>query len=274
MPTQAQKCETFVQLHESPDAFIIANPWDPGSARLLQGMGFKALATTSGGFAFTLGKADGKPTLEEKLAHCRAIVAVTDIPVSADFEDGYASAPEDVARNIGAMIETGVAGCSIEDFDRSAQQMYDETLAIERISAAVEAARSADFPFTLTARAEHLLRVGSDLDAAIRRLKSYEAAGADVLFAPGVRTIEDLKTVTSSINRPFNVLGVILTNATLADMQAAGAKRVSIGSSLPFVGAKPIIESCEAMIRKGTFDWVSEMASPGSVMALMDKDLS
>ena len=272
MPSQAEKCATFLELHQSPDAFIIANPWDPGSARLLQGMGFKALATSSGGFAFTLGKADGEPTLDEKLAHCRAIVAVTDIPVSVDFEDGYASAPEDVAKNVRALIETGVAGCSIEDFDRSAQQMYDETLAIERVSAAVEAARSVDFPFSLTARAEHLLRVGPDLDAAIKRLQAFEAAGADVLFAPGVGTIDDLKTVTGAISKPFNVLGIMLPGATLADMQAAGAQRVSIGGSLPFVGTKPIIESCEAMMNEGTFNWVSDMASPGSVMALMNKD--
>ncbi len=271
MPTQAEKCATFVQLHQGPEAFIIPNPWDTGSARLLQGMGFKALATSSSGFAFALGKADGEPTLEEKLAHCRAIAAATDIPISADFEDGYAAAPEDVARNIRALIETGVAGCSIEDFDRSTQKMYDEGLAIERIRAAVETVRSADVPFTLTARAEHLLRVGPDLDSVIRRLQSYEAAGADVLFAPGIRTTEDLKTVTSSIDKPFNVLGVMLAGATLADIQAAGARRVSVGGCLPFVGAKPIVASCEAMLTEGRFDWVSEMEPPASVMARMAK---
>ncbi len=270
MPTQAEKCAAFVQLHQGPEAFIIPNPWDTGSARLLQGMGFKALATSSSGFAFALGKADGEPTLEEKLAHCRAIVAATDIPISADFEDGYAAAPEDVAKNVRALIETGVAGCSIEDFDRSSQQMYDEVLAVERVSAAVEAARSADVDFTLTARAEHLLRRGPDLDATIQRLQAYEAAGADVLFAPGIRSIADLQTVTSAIGKPFNVLGVMLGNATLADMQAAGARRVSIGGSLPFVGVKPVIESCQAMIGQGRFDWVSEMASQADVLALMN----
>ncbi len=274
MPTQSQKCETFAELHRRTEAFIIANPWDPGSARLLQGMGFKALATSSSGFAYTLGKADGEPTLEEKLAHCRAVAAVTDIPVSADFEDGYASAPEDVARNVGAMIETGVAGCSIEDFDRASKQMYDEVLALERISAAVEASRAVDFPFVLTARAEHLLRVGPDFDAVITRLQAYEAAGADVLFAPGIRTVEDLQTVTGAISKPFNVLGVMLTGATLADMQAAGAQRISIGGSLPFVGAKPIIESCEAMLSQGSFDWAADMASPGDVIALMKRGQS
>ena len=270
MPTQAEKCAAFVALHQGADAFIIANPWDPGSARLLEGMGFKALATSSSGFAFALGKSDGEPTLDEKLAHCRAVAAVTDVPVSADFEDGYARAPEDVATNVRAMIETGVAGCSIEDFDRSAQTMYDEALAIERISAAVEAARSVNFPFTLTARAEHLLRVGPDLDAAIKRLQAYEAAGADVLFAPGIGTLDDLRTVTGAVGKPFNALGVMIAGATLADMQAAGAKRVSIGSVLPFIGAKPVIECCEAMLNQGTFDWVANMVSPAKALGLMN----
>lgn len=269
MPTQAEKCRTFADLHTQAEAFIIANPWDPGSARLLQGSGFKALATSSGGFAYTLGKDDGEPTLEEKLAHCRAIAAVTDIPVSADFEDGYASKPEDVAKNVAAMVETGVAGCSIEDFDRATKQMYDPGLAVERVAAAVEVVKALDFPFVLTARAEHLLRVDQNLDAAITQLQAYEAAGADVLFAPGVRSLEDLKTVTAAINKPFNVLGVMVAGATLADLQAAGAQRVSIGGSLPFVGAKPILEACEAMMQEGRFDWVANMASTGKVMGLI-----
>ena len=193
MPTQAEKCAAFAALHTQPEAFIIANPWDPGSARLLQGMGFKALATSSAGFAFALGKADGEPTLEEKLDHCRAICRVTDIPVSADFEDGYASAPQEVANNVRAMIDTGVAGCSIEDFDRSNQSMYEPSLAVERVAAAVETAHAADVQFTLTARAEHLLRVGQDIDAVIERLQAYEAAGADVLFAPGVSSLADVR---------------------------------------------------------------------------------
>ena len=149
--------------------------------------------------------------------------------------------------------------------------MYDETRDRTR-QRSCGTARSVDFPFSLTARAEHLLRVGPDLDAAIKRLQAFEAAGADVLFAPGVGTIDDLKTVTGAISKPFNVLGIMLPGATLADMQAAGAQRVSIGGSLPFVGTKPIIESCEAMMNEGTFNWVSDMASPGSVMALMNKD--
>lgn len=271
MPSQAEKCQAFAALHQQDEAFIIANPWDAGSAMLLQGLGFKALATSSGGFALTLGKADGQPSLEEKLAHCRAVAAATDIPVSADFEDGYASAPEDVAKNVAAMIETGVAGCSIEDFDRAAQQMYDTTLAVERVAAAAEVVKGLDFPFQLTARAEHLLRGGADLDSVIARLQAFEAAGADVLFAPGVNSLEDLRTITDSINKPFNVLGVMLAGATLQDMQAAGAQRVSIGGSLPFVGAKPILESCASMLEEGRFDWVANSAPYGEVMALINR---
>lgn len=274
MPNQAEKCNLFRELHEKDEAFIIANPWDVGSAKLLQGLGFKALATSSSGFAFAIGKGDGQPTLEEKLTHCRSVAAATDIPVSADFEDGYAVSPEDVARNLAALIETGVAGCSIEDFDRGEKQLFDASLAIERVAAAVEVVRGLSFPFQLTARAEHLLRGGTSLDEVIERLQAYEAAGADVLFAPGIRSLEDLRTVTGAVNKPFNVLGVMLPGATLADLQAAGARRVSIGGSLPFVGMKPILESCQAMIEEGRFDWVQNMAPPGDLLGLMSKGAS
>lgn len=271
MPTQEEKCLTFEKLHSGAEAFIIANPWDAGSAKVLQGMGFKALATSSSGFAFAIGKEDGQPTLQEKLSHCRAVAAATDIPVSADFEDGYASSPEDVAKNVAALIETGVAGCSIEDFDRTEKQLFDGSLAIERVSAAAEVVSALDFSFQLTARAEHLLRGRTSLDEVIERLNAYEAAGADVLFAPGIGSLEDLKTVTDAIGKPFNVLGVMVPGATLADFQAAGAQRVSIGGSLPFVGMKPIIESCAAMINDGSFEWVKNMAPPGEVISLMNK---
>ncbi|MEM7097721.1 MAG: isocitrate lyase/phosphoenolpyruvate mutase family protein [Pseudomonadota bacterium] len=269
MPTQAEKCQAFADLHGQREAFIIANPWDAGSALMLQGLGFKALATSSGGFALTLGKADGQPTLDEKLAHCRAVASVTDIPVSADFEDGFAQAPEDVARNVTAVIATGVAGCSIEDFDRSTQQMYEPTEAIERVAAAVEVSKDAGIGFMLTARCEHLLRGGTDLDQVINQLQAYEAAGADVLFAPGIKSLHDLKTITSAVNKPFNVLGVMLPGASLEELQEAGAQRVSIGGSLPFVGAKPILESCRRMLNDGRFDWVANSAPYAELMKLM-----
>lgn len=168
-------------------------------------------------------------------------------------------------------MATGVAGCSIEDFDRSAKALHELPLAVERIEAAVEVTRGLDFPFIFTARAEHLLRAGRDLDEVITRLQAYEAAGADVLYAPGIGSLEDLKTVTDALERPFNMLGVTIPGATLADFAAAGAQRVSIGGSLPFVGAKPIIESCEAMLSEGRFDWVANSVSYPKVLELMNK---
>ena len=269
MPTQAEKCQTFADLHSQPDAFIIPNPWDVGSARLFQGMGFKALATTSSGFAYTLGKADGQPTLDEKLTHCRALAAATDIPVSVDFEDGYASSPEQVAENVEVLSSTGVAGFSIEDFNRESKELYELPLAVERLTAAIERAKRQDFSLTVTARAEHLLRAGHDLDVVIERLQAYQAAGADVLFAPGLSSLDDLETVTSVIDSPFNVLGVMIPGATLADLERAGAKRVSIGGALTFAAAKPTLEFGEAMLKDGSFSWVAEMAPYQRVMELM-----
>jgi 2-methylisocitrate lyase-like PEP mutase family enzyme len=269
MTTVAEKRRQFAALHSQPEAFIIPNPWDVGSARLLEGLGFKALATTSSGFAYALGKADGQPTLEEKLAHCRAIAAATSIPVSADFEDGFAREPGQVAKNVASLIETGVAGCSIEDFDRDAKSLFELPLAVERVAAAVEAAGRADVPFTLTARAEHLLRGGRDLEEVIGRLKAFESVGADVVYAPGITSLEDLKTVTRELNQPFNVLGVLIPGATLADFQAAGAKRVSIGGALTWAAAKPIIEFGEQMLNDGSFAWTAQMASGRRIHELM-----
>ncbi len=260
MPTQAEKCRQFADLHTQSAAFVMPNPWDVGSARILQGLGFKALATTSSGFAYTLGKADGQPTLDEKLEHCRIIAASTDIPLSVDFEDGYAAAPDRVAQNVGALIATGAAGCSLEDFDRESKSLYDLPLAVERLHAALEVASNLDFPFTVTARAEHLLRADRDLDEVIKRLKSYEAAGADVLFAPGITSLEDLQTVTHELNKPFNVLGAAMPNATLKEFQAAGAQRVSIGGALTYAAAKPIIEFGEMMLNEGSFAWSAQIA--------------
>ena len=261
MPTQSEKCHSFAALHSASEAFIIANPWDVGSALLMQGLGFKALATTSGGFAYTLGKQDGEPTLEEKLAHCRSIAAATNIPLNADFEDGYAADADGVAKNVEALIATGTAGCSIEDFDREGKTLYELPAAVERLTAAIETAHKVDFPYTITARAEHLLRAGQDLDEVITRLQAYEAAGADVLYAPGVVSLDDLRTITNELNKPFNMLGVTIPTATLTDFQAAGAQRVSIGGALTYAAAKPIIDFGEAMLNEGSFAWTAQMAS-------------
>ncbi len=269
MPTQVEKCKAFKALHEADGAFVIPNPWDVGTARLMQGMGFKALATTSAGFAFTIGKVDGQPTLEEKLAHCRAIARATDIPVNVDFEDGFAAEPKRVAEHVSRLIETGVAGCSIEDFNRETQVFYGFDVAVERVAAAVQVVKAAGFPFMLTARAENLIRGVQDLDDTIRRLKAFEAAGADVLFAPGIASLDVLRTVTGELERPFNVLGVLIPSAKLDDLAAAGAKRVSIGNALTFAALKPVLDFGKAMIETGDLSWVAQMASGREIYKLL-----
>ena len=206
MPDQLEKCETFKNLHREEQAWVIPNPWDVGSARLLQGLGFRALATTSSGFAYTLGRADGEVTLEEKLFHCKSIVSSTDIPVNADFENGFNEDTAMVAENIKRLAETGVAGCSIEDYSRDEHVLYDFSRSVERVQAAAEAIAELNIPIQLTARAENLLRGVDDLDDTIARLKAFEAAGADVLYAPGIDSLERLQTVTCELEKPFNVL--------------------------------------------------------------------
>ena len=267
--SQADKCADFQALHASEGAFIIPNPWDAGTARLLQGLGFKALATTSAGFAFSLARADGQPTLEEKLAHCRAITAATDIPVNVDFEDGFAADPETVAANVTRLLDTGIAGCSIEDFNRQRQSLYEFDLAVERVAAAKAAIEASGMPVLLTARCENLLRGVQDRDDTIARLQAFEAAGADVLYAPGITSLDDLATVTGAVSKPFNVLGVMIPGATLADFAAAGAKRVSVGSALTWAALKPVLDAGRAMIDEGDFSWISALASGRDIAALM-----
>lgn len=266
MSTQAEVCRQFQALHQQPEAFVIPNPWDAGTARLLQGMGFKALASTSSGFALTLGKTDGRTTLEEALAHFRALADATEVPINADFENGLADDPAGVADHVRQVVETGVAGCSVEDFSRDGQYLYDFELAVERVAAAAEVVSCLEFPFMLTARAENLLRGVEDLDDTIRRLQAFEMAGASVLYAPGIRTLDDLAHVTAELTAPFNVLGVRIPGATLADFQEAGAKRVSIGGALTYAAMKPVLEAGKAMLEHGDFGWVSNIAS-GRVIA-------
>lgn len=269
MTSQRQKCERFRDLHQGDSAFIIPNPWDAGSARLLQGLGFDALATTSAGFAFTLAQGDGQPGLEQKLAHCRSLAAATDVPVNADFEDGYADTPEGVAANVTALAATGVAGCSIEDFSRAQGRLYERGEALERLAAAVSAVRALDVPFQLTARCENLLRGVDDLEDTIERLQAYQSAGADVLYAPGIRSLDDLATVTGAVERPFNVLGVFMPQATLADFAAAGARRVSVGGALVWAALKPLLDAGREMREQGTFGWLGNVASGAEVGRLM-----
>ena len=212
--TQADKGRRFKALHES-GTFLIPNPWDAGSARMLQGIGYQALATTSAGFANTLGRLDGQVTLDEKLAHCRLICDVTTIPVNVDFENGFADEPKAVATNVERLVFTGVVGASIEDWANG--KIYDFALAVERVHAAAEVAHGQESSFLLTARCENLLRGVLDMDDTIRRLLAYSAAGADVLYAPGLRTLEQVQTVLDAVDKPLNVLGAMMPVVTVAE---------------------------------------------------------
>ena len=271
MPTQAEKVATFRELHESGESFVIPNPWDAGSARLLQGFGFKALATTSAGFAQTLGRMDGQVSLEEKLIHCESLVAVTDIPVSADFENGFADDPEDVAANLIKASGTGLAGASIEDF--SGNGIYDFTLAVARIQACSEAKGKMATDFVLTGRAENLLRGVNDLEDTIRRLQAYEKAGADVLYAPGLSSLEQIQQVMAEITKPMNVLTAFLPNVSVDEFNSIGVARLSIGSALANHAIGATISAANAMMgndrETGSFQWMSDAAPGGEIKRLL-----
>jgi 2-methylisocitrate lyase-like PEP mutase family enzyme len=234
----------FRALHEGPP-FAIPNPWDTGSARMLEALGFKALATTSSGFAFTLGRRDGAATLDEVVAHTAALVEATTIPVSVDIENGYGSSPEDAATAVARVAAAGAAGGSIEDWDGDGS-LYPLEQAVERVAAAVEAARAAG-GFVLTARAENHIRDNPDLDDTIERLQAYERAGADVLYAPGLRTVEEIRTVADAVSLPLNVLA--RPNLTFAEMTEAGAQRVSVGGALAWVAVSAAAAAAEGILR-------------------------
>ena len=247
--TQQQKGAAFRALHEG-EVFVIPNPWDAGSARLLEGLGFEALATTSSGFAFTLGRADGAATLDEVAEHTRVLAASTGLPVSVDLENGYGHDPADAARAIRRVAEAGAVGGSIEDYDPSGR-IYDLGHAAERVAAAAEAARSLDFPFTLTGRAANHIRGNPDLDDTIARLQAYERAGADVLYAPGLRSVEEIRTVCDAVSRPVNVLA--RPNLTLAEIAGAGGRRISVGGALTWVALSAAAAAAERMLSDGDF---------------------
>jgi len=242
------KVEQFRKLHEG-EPFVIPNPWDAGSARMLESLGFGALATTSSGFAFTLGKLDGEVTLDEVAAHVRALDEATALPVSVDLENGYGAEPEAAARAVEVAAEAGAAGGSIEDWDRDGRSIYEREHAVERVRAAVEAARPSGF--VLTARAENLIRGNDDLDDTIARLQAYEAAGADVLYAPGLRTVEQVRAVCSAVSKPVNVLA--RPDLTFAELAEAGAQRVSVGGGLAWVAAQALADAATAIRDKGDF---------------------
>jgi 2-methylisocitrate lyase-like PEP mutase family enzyme len=225
-------------------AFVIPNPWDAGSARVLAALGFKALATTSSGFAFTLGRVDGGVTLDEVVEHAAALDRATELPLSVDLENGYGSDPERAASAITRVAEAGAVGGSIEDYDPDGG-IYELPHAVERIAAAAEAADALAFPFTLTARAENHIRGNPDLADTIRRLQAFEAAGADVLYAPGLGTAEEIRAVCEAVSKPVNVLA--LPQLTLVEIVEAGARRVSVGGSLTWVAVKAMADAATAI---------------------------
>ena len=257
MPSQAEKASAFRALHEAPEPFIIPNPWDAGTAKALTAMGFKALATTSSGYAFTAGKPDGAlaVTREEVLANARAIAMASPLPVSADLENLYAHEPKEAAKTVLMAADAGLVGCSIEDWSGDADlQIYKFDFAVKRVAAAVEAARSLPFPFTLTARSENLIRNRKDLDDTIRRLQAYEAAGADVLYAPGLNDVAAIERVTSSVSKPVNALSTSANaHLSLDDFVRVGVKRISVGGGLARVATGAFLSAAREMAEHGTF---------------------
>lgn len=246
------KGNVFRDLHAS--AFIIPNPWDIGTAKLLTAFGFKALATTSAGYAFSRGLPDGGVGFEAMIAHCRELVAATDLPVSADLEKGKGDSPERAAETVFAAEAAGLAGCSIEDFSGDLEKpVYEFSHAVERVAAAVEAARSLKRDFVFTARAENFLHGRPDLDDTIRRLQAFEKAGADVLYAPGLTDIETVRTLCSAVSKPVNVLAQ--PGFSLAALAEAGAKRVSLGSKLTNFTFGMLERAANEMVRDGTFEF-------------------
>ena len=262
---QRDKAERFRQLHEGPRAFVIPNPWDGGSARLLAGLGFEALATSSGAAAGVLGRRDGQISRDEALAQVRIIVAATDLPVSADLEKGFGDAPSVVAETVTLAAQAGLVGCSIEDATGNKDKpLYTLPEAVERIKAAAQAAKRAPFPFTLTARAENFLRGNPDLEDTIKRLQAFESAGADVLFAPGLPDLEAVRKVCASVSTPVNfMVGIKGKSFSVAELEAAGVKRISLATSLYRMAMTGLVDAAREVKDKGTFTYLDRsIATP------------
>lgn len=271
--SQLSKAEAFVSLHKGDGTFIIPNPWDVGSARILAHMGFPALATTSMGYAFSLGRCDNSLNREETLAYASAIVSATDLPVSADLENGFGDAPEVVAQTIKLAAEAGVVGGSIEDASGNADHpIYEVEHVVDRVQAAVTAARALPFPFILTARAENYLHNRPNLADTIRRLQACQEAGADVLYAPGLATKEDIAAVVKSVDRPVNVLmGLRGAQLSLRELEEIGVRRVSVGSSLCRAALGAFVRAAREMQESGTFAFAVDAANPKEISTIFAK---
>jgi 2-methylisocitrate lyase-like PEP mutase family enzyme len=263
MRTQAEKGRLFKERHAQPKVLLLPNPWDAGTAKLLQSLGFEALATTSLGMSNALGRPDGEGSVSraELIENCRVIAEATDLPVNADLENGYADEPREAATILRAAAEAGIVGGSIEDW--SGERIYDFNHAVERVAAAVEMARSLPVPFTFVARAENMIRGRLDLDDTIRRLQAFEAAGADVLYAPGLRDLATIRQVVASVSRPVNV---VMSHAdpslSAAELEAVGVRRISVGGSLSRLALAAFMKGAREMKDKGGFTWLRD-ALPG-----------
>ena len=257
--TQTEKANRFRALHQGPGAFVMPNPWDAGSARVLAGLGFQALATSSGASAGVLGRRDGMVTRKEALVQIRAIVAATDLPLSADLEKGFGDAPATVAETIRLGADAGLVGGSIEDATGDpANPLFDIGLATERIACAAQAARALPFTFTLTARAENFLRGNADLDDTIRRLQAYEKAGADVLFAPGLPDLESVRAVCAAVSKPVNfMVGIKGRSFSVAELEAVGVKRISLATSLFRAAMSGLYNAAQEVKEQGTFNYLN-----------------
>ena len=258
--SHAERARVFRALHEGPGPLLLPNPWDAGSARLLASLGFAALATTSGGFAATLGRPDGRVTRDEALGHAAAIAAATSLPVSADLENAFADEPAGVAETIGLAAAAGLAGCSVEDFTRRPDEpIYDLGLARERIAAAAAAAAAAPGPLVLTARAENYLHGRPDLADTIRRLQAYQEAGADVLYAPGLTSLADIASVVASVDRPVNVL-TLPDAPAVPELAAAGVRRISVGSAFSNAAFGALVCAARELLEQGTYGFLEQAA--------------
>jgi 2-methylisocitrate lyase-like PEP mutase family enzyme len=270
--SQADKAARFRALHEGPGAFVIPNPWDSGSARVLAGLGFLALATSSGACAGTLGRRDGRVSRTEALAHARAIVAATDLPVSADLEKGFGDSPGAAAETIRLAAEAGLVGGSIEDATGDpARPRYDLGHATERVAAAAQAAHALAFPFTLTARAENFIRGNPSLDDTIARLQAFERAGADVLFAPGLPDLAAVRAVCAAVSKPVNFMaGIRGKSFTVAELEAAGVRRISLATSLYRMAMTGLLVAAREVTDAGTFGYVDRAVPTPELSAFME----
>jgi 2-methylisocitrate lyase-like PEP mutase family enzyme len=266
MVTQIQQAERFLALHRGPQPLLLPNPWDLGSAKLLAWLGFAALATTSSGFAATMGRPDGQVTRDEALAHAAGITEATGLPVSADLENGFADSPAEVAETVRLAAVAGLAGCSVEDFTRDpARPIYEPSLAADRIAAAAEVATSGPIRLILTARAENYLHGRPDLADTITRLQAYQEAGADVLYAPGLTDLADIHQVVNSVDRPVNVLATP-GGPPVSDLTAAGVRRVSVGGAFAFAALGALVQAATEVKEHGTYGF-SDLARIGRAAA-------